>query len=231
MKSMKIKKWSIRLLLPIVFTSIAIMILFSNAIWEMIKNASCHSKYNDLTPLDWEDGDMIMIEACMDTYIRKYSAKVNKGHQKYNIDDMKDFSGKFIKNENNIPVFVKYYCDEFLTRSAARSNEVCISFNQHNDLMKNFEDHKSSLQDNNDLEKDNNNKNSDNTDFINKEDNSNKNHLNDSNADIDNKNDIHSNEKDKNAIDKKEEFKAEISKEVQELNTKIMELENKIKDF
>lgn len=221
MKSIKIKKWSIFIFIPIIF--IAIFILFTGATWEMIKSASCHSKYNNLTPLDWEDGDMNLNMFCVDTYIEKYSRKIDKPIHKYDIDDIKNFSDKFIENKENIPVFVKYYCDEFLTRSAARSNEVCVSFYQPNDLMKKFEDNKSSSKDNNDLEKDN-NKNSDiknktdNTDFINEEDNS-------------NKNDIYLNKQDKKAIDNREELKAEISKEVQELNTKIMDLENKLKDL
>lgn len=221
MENMKIKKWLDYIDFLLAFIIIAFLSVV--VILTVIIGNKCNSNYDHSIPLDGENGDMIMIGACMDTYIRKYSAKIDKPIHKYDIDDMKDFSVEFIKNKNNIPVFVKYYCDEFLTRSAARSNEVCISFYQPNDLMINFEDNKSSSKDNNDLEKDN-NKNSDiknktdNTDFINEEDNS-------------NKNDIHLNKQDKKAINNREELKAEISKEVQELNTKIMELENKIKDL
>lgn len=95
--------------------------------------------------------------SCVDTYIKKYSEKIDKHYKKYDIDDIKNFADKFIKNKNNIPVFVKYYCENLISNSEVDSNEICILLDKNNELMKIFEDNKASLQEyNNDLEKDNN---------------------------------------------------------------------------
>lgn len=190
--------------------------------------------------------------SCVDFYMKKYSQKTDKHYSEYDVDDIKDFSDKFIKNKNNIPVFVKYYCEKLISNYENKisnygedSNKICILFllDKNNELMKIFEDNKSSLQDNNNLEKDNNEEIKTNNIVeenvqekntieknppIKEEENNNKNNLN---TNINNKNDIHSNEKDGEEINKRNELKVEISKEIQELNTKIMELENKIKDL